>query len=601
MLRLLFLLLFVGGCVTESGELAPISNTVIEEVPVITSVTATSGTFTTGQNLTFIAQFSEAVFVDGTPTLNFRTEGGTYAANYISGSGSRNLVFSFTVGAGMSDTNGVYITSPLALNAGAIYSAIDGENAELRLPGTQTAALISTGGGGGTTPRITGFSPAPVSDQLSGFYERGMEFYVDVNFDQAVAVTGTPNFTILIGANGGTTSQFAMRYDTAISSTSLRFSGIVDATHLDSDGIQLDTASLEIVMDPSNIIRSASGVTIDPSYTDPGVFANLKLDGSLGPALDAIPLSSPNATIVYKDGDPLTFTINFDRPVRVENGVPHMDISIGGVTRTANWVSDGGSFQLTQQFEYIVGDGGNFDVDLDGVEVTGIGYTGARFVDEEGAVVLEIQDSDIANATGAKVASSEVLHWYDLSENLTVTDTTSSNLLSFNDIMGIKNGILSSAAIPYSTGYMDFRSGDYVRLPSVPQNAYVLLVYSTGATNGPGPLLYNYFSGQNLLVAPGGGSRDLSATEACNNASCSYIDSSGIWQAGSGVLANVNTTAFNKQVVVFKLNRASALDLQIANASSFWFFEMLLIDGSATQANVKNVANQLVLKQGASY
>ena len=77
--------------------------------------------------VTVTATFSESVIVDnasGTPTLTIVVGSTNRTATYESGSGSRPLVFKYTIQSGETDTNGISIgANSLALNSGTIRDA----------------------------------------------------------------------------------------------------------------------------------------------------------------------------------------------------------------------------------------------------------------------------------------------------------------------------------------------------------------------------------------------------------------------------------------------------------------------------------------------
>src|SRR5947209_15374968 len=66
----------------------------------------------------------EAVTVSGTPHLALNIGGTTVQANYLSGSGSNALVFTYTILAGQTDTDGISLdANALSLNGGTITDA----------------------------------------------------------------------------------------------------------------------------------------------------------------------------------------------------------------------------------------------------------------------------------------------------------------------------------------------------------------------------------------------------------------------------------------------------------------------------------------------
>lgn len=90
-----------------------------------------AGNYLAGDALQFTVHFSRPVFVttnapggaDGTPQLNLRLGSRLVAASYVSGGGTTNLVFSYTVRQRDVDVDGIAVTSPLDLNGGGIKDA----------------------------------------------------------------------------------------------------------------------------------------------------------------------------------------------------------------------------------------------------------------------------------------------------------------------------------------------------------------------------------------------------------------------------------------------------------------------------------------------
>jgi len=101
--------------------------------PAITHITITAaggmqhGILKAGDVVSVTVTLSEATTVtttDGTPQLALTIGGTTVQANYVSGSGSTALVFSYTVQAGQTDANGISIAANgLSLNGGTLTDA----------------------------------------------------------------------------------------------------------------------------------------------------------------------------------------------------------------------------------------------------------------------------------------------------------------------------------------------------------------------------------------------------------------------------------------------------------------------------------------------
>lgn len=145
--------------------------------PVIQSVDVpTAGTYAIGDDLDFTVNADEAVTVTGTPALNLEVGGSSRQANYVSGTGTAALVFTYTVQEGDEDTDGIAVSS-LTLDGGTLQDS-SGNNATLTLnsvgdtsgvlvdgirPVVSINALTTTD----TTPLLTGSAGDAVSLTLT--------------------------------------------------------------------------------------------------------------------------------------------------------------------------------------------------------------------------------------------------------------------------------------------------------------------------------------------------------------------------------------------------------------------------------------------------
>ncbi|CDF84448.1 hypothetical protein PKB_3101 [Pseudomonas knackmussii B13] len=102
------------------------------------------GRYSVGQSLKFTVGYNEAVVVDtsgGVPRIAITlAQGGTAYANYVSGSGTQQLVFAYTVQAGQTDNDGIQLGDQILTNGGRLSDAV-GNAASLQL-----GALPSTAG-----------------------------------------------------------------------------------------------------------------------------------------------------------------------------------------------------------------------------------------------------------------------------------------------------------------------------------------------------------------------------------------------------------------------------------------------------------------------
>ena len=97
----------------------------------VTSDAGTDDTYQTGDAIEITATFAEAMTVTGTPQIALTIGTTTRQAAYTSGSGTADLVFTYTVAAGDDDADGISIAQDaLTLNSGTIVDS-DGDSALL--------------------------------------------------------------------------------------------------------------------------------------------------------------------------------------------------------------------------------------------------------------------------------------------------------------------------------------------------------------------------------------------------------------------------------------------------------------------------------------
>jgi hypothetical protein len=117
--------------------------------PIVTSVQVPANkTYIIGESLNFTVNYNKAVDISGgTPyiplTLN---TGGTVNANYVSGSGTQNLVFSYTVSSGNIDADGVTLGSSIVLPSGTTLLSNSIVNATLNLNETGNTSGVLVDG-----------------------------------------------------------------------------------------------------------------------------------------------------------------------------------------------------------------------------------------------------------------------------------------------------------------------------------------------------------------------------------------------------------------------------------------------------------------------
>ncbi|MDP5192161.1 hypothetical protein, partial [Rheinheimera baltica] len=210
--------------------------------PTVTFVSASTanGTYKFGDVISVEVNFDEAVLVTGTPQLTLETGTTDRTINYASGSGSSTLAFSYTVQAGDSTADLDYVaTNSLALNGGTIRDAA-ANNATLTMPSPGAANSL----GANKAIVIDGVAPAVssvTSSTADGSYKIGDTVSVQVNFSEAVTVTGTPQLTLETGSTDRT-----INYTSGSGSSTLAFSYTVQAGDSTADLDYVATNSLAL-------------------------------------------------------------------------------------------------------------------------------------------------------------------------------------------------------------------------------------------------------------------------------------------------------------------------------------------------------------------
>jgi hypothetical protein len=344
--------------------------------PQVQSVSApANSTYIVGDALNFTVSFDSLINVTGTPKLSLTLNtGGTIQASYVSGSGSQNLVFRYTVASGNADADGVTV-GVLALNGGTIRSD-NGDDAELTLysVGATTGVKVD-----GVVPTIGGVAPPTVGTYISGQY---LDFTATFTKAMTVVTTGgVPYITLTIG---GVTKHAT--YSSGSGSTALVF-------------------RYSLASGDAGALATGTGITLNGGTIKdaPGNSATLTFSAptTSGITIDAI---APNPSSVttptsgtYVSGQNIDFTVNHSEPVFISGGTPYLSTTIGASIVSAGYVSGSGTTALL--FRYLIANG---DLDADGISVgTSISLNSANIKDAAGNIATNTFST--LNTTGIKV------------------------------------------------------------------------------------------------------------------------------------------------------------------------------------------------------
>ncbi|MEM6641588.1 MAG: cadherin domain-containing protein [Bacteroidota bacterium] len=209
-----------------------------------------------------------------------------------------------------------------------------------------------------TTPTVIS-----VEVPTNATYTNGAELEFEVSFSEVVVVSGNPRLELIVGS---VTALAAIKSGSG--SETLVFSYTVQSGDLDQDGIDLGQIDLnggsiqDILFDDADLtlnnVEDLSGVRIDAVIPE---ITSVNVPG--------------DAT--YRQGETLSFTVNFDDVVFVFGANPALLLDIGGTTVGANYT--GGFFGTSLTFNYTIQSG---ELDLDGIEV--VSLSGGSITDQAG-------------------------------------------------------------------------------------------------------------------------------------------------------------------------------------------------------------------------
>ena len=371
-------------------------------IPGISTVTITSSpssnkTYKAGEKIQVTVTFTENMTVTGTPQLTLSIGSDDKAANYKNGTGTKSLVFEYTVAAGDVDTDGLSIeANQLDLNRGTITDATAGNNARL----THTA-LTAQGDhkvdAVHPTIRTNGLriSSTPTSYNT---YKEGNIVNATITFSEKVNVTGTPQLTLRIGSANKTAL-----YTTGSGTANLVFAYTIAAGDEDTDGIGIEANQLSLP-NGTVTIKDAGGNAATLTHAILTAQAAHKVD-AIVPTVKNKGLaitSSGGADDIYAAGDDIEVTVTFTEKVRVDTGggnnKPRLTLKIGTADGIAVYTGGSGTAKLL--FEYTVVSG---DEDTDGISVE------ANKLYLNKATITDLAGNDVASNPATKMVTHAAL------------------------------------------------------------------------------------------------------------------------------------------------------------------------------------------------
>jgi hypothetical protein len=321
---------------------------------------------------------STTVATPATPDLQTASDLGTSSTDNITSDSTPTFTVTGTLaGTGLltaTKTGSTSVSCTLASGSCTLAALADGDWS-VTVKDTDTAGNNSTSAAlvvtiDTTAPTVTNVT----SSTANGTYKAGDSISIQVTFNEAVVVSGTPALTM----NTTPTSRTAS-YTSGSGTNTLTFTYTVLATDTSADLNYAATTSLSATI--NDLAGNASARTL-PATTGAGSLGtnkNIVIDTTV-PTVSSVTATNTNGT--YKTGDTIRVQATFSEAVIV-TGTPQITLKTGGTNRTANYASGSGTSVLL--FDYVV-QAGDTTADLDYVATTSLALNSGTIKDAGGNV-----------------------------------------------------------------------------------------------------------------------------------------------------------------------------------------------------------------------
>ena len=316
----------------------------------VASMPASGDTYGTGETIQFTVTFDQDVTVTGTPEFEFclgNSDGGSCTdgspsparrrAALSSGSGTTELVFSYTVVAGDMDDNGIWIGDQdrtIKLDTGdAIRGRVGGLDAVLTHPsgGAQTGHKVN-GGAAATGPTVNDVAVTSTPASGTTYYLAGEVIEFTVTFSAPVTVTATPKFAFRLGA---ATRQAA--YASGSDSAALVFARTVQAGEVDRNGISWNAIAL--ALDGGTITQTGATTAASLTHAEQAPLEGHRVDAA-PPMQVSASVHGMSLVLVYDEAlDPASMPATGAYTVTATVGATTTNPAVSEVSIYGIWVT----------------------------------------------------------------------------------------------------------------------------------------------------------------------------------------------------------------------------------------------------------------------
>ena len=328
------------------------------DVQITSAVGVQNNALNAGDVVTVTAHFSEAQTLNttaGSPTVALQIGGSTVNANYASGAGTADLLFTYTILAGQTDANGI------ALNADSL--SLNGSTLKDPRTNTTTISVPATADNASFTVDTT----APFLSITSNVGQLKVGETADITFTFSEDPGNTFAWN---GAAGDVTLSNGTL--SAISGTGTTRTAVFTPT----PGLNTGTASISV---DAGTYQDAAG-----NNGSTGGTPSVTID-TLAPTISAMAFSGSTGILnaYLNEGDTANVSVTFNDTVNLNlaGGSPSVALQIGSSTVQATYVSGAGSNTLV--FTTTIAAGQN-DTDGIAIALNALSLNGAVLTDAAG-------------------------------------------------------------------------------------------------------------------------------------------------------------------------------------------------------------------------
>lgn len=331
------------------------------QYPFVVDITVpTDGTYVAGQSLTFILEFDRNVNVSGVPYLGITIGSTVRQAQYVSGTGTNILTFSYTAVPGDVDANGITVPTTITQNTGGNIRDVSAPtqsyfgnalNNVLTIPTTTGILVNAIQPQAISVARNTDTTNAIWGTALDNKWIIGQELNVTIGFNTPITVnqtSGTPSIGLVIGS---TTVQAP--YLSGNGQSSLIFRYVIQEADLDTDNtIALGTITLN-----GGVLTDAAGTNV--LLTLPAGITTTQVDG-VRPTISTVtpPANNTYSTVTGVNHLNMTFTINWSEGVNYSAtgaGAAYLPLNVGGSAQQLNYASGNSTAAIVHRLSALTG------------------------------------------------------------------------------------------------------------------------------------------------------------------------------------------------------------------------------------------------------